>query len=73
MRDTNLFVNELDLAEWLGEVKNGTAHYWNLVIIKYESNVIVLDENEEILTGIEITGQHYYATAEIIDNIAMCC
>lgn len=72
MRETNLFVNELDLAEWFGEVENGTAHYWNLVIIKYESNVIVLDEHEEILAKIETADQQYYGAAEKIDSIAMC-
>lgn len=72
MRETTLFVNELDLAEWLGEVENGTAHYWNLVIIKYESNVIVLDEHEEILAKIETADQQYYGAAEKIDSIAMC-
>lgn len=72
MRDTNLFVNELDLAEWLGEVENGTAHYWNLMIIKYESNVIVLDGHEEILAKIETADQQYYSAAEKIDSIAMC-
>lgn len=65
------FTNTLDLAGWLEETDTGIVRYLNLVLLKCESNVIILDENEEILTGIEIAGQHYYATAEIIDNIAM--
>lgn len=63
------FTNTLDLAGWLEETDIGIAYYEHFPILKSESNVFVLDENEKILAKIEIIGRRYYKTAENIDRI----
>ena len=63
------FNDYYDLAEWLEETDMGVADYEHFPILKFESDVFVLDENEKILAKIEIIGRRYYKTAENIDRI----
>ncbi len=75
MEDTNLITDRRELADWLEETGIGTVHYWNLLLVKYGSETIVLDENEKILAKIEIFNQDYYKApffdaAEQIDDLS---
>lgn len=70
----DLITDKRKLVDWLEETGIGTVHYFNLLLVKYGSETIVLDENEKILAKVSIFNQDFYKApfydaAEQIDDL----
>lgn len=75
MENTNLITDRRELAFWLEEIDTDTIHYWNLLLVKHGSEIIVFDEDKIILAKIEISNQDshmapFYDAAEKIDDLS---